>query len=116
MDLLDDIKTAYKANGLRPIQGSFYIRRGNHDFACPLTALAISQGFMRGVMPGFEFEGGAVDAGAVETMDWSVQTFGEVWTTGFLDGFDGKEQIKDDPDYLRGHKLGVEAAMQLLPV
>jgi hypothetical protein len=112
---LDEITLAYKVHHLRPIRGFFFIRRGLQTHACPLTALAIHRGIMDGVCPGLELRGGGIDAGAIETTGWAVETFGHEWVTGFLDGFDCKKQAKDDPDYRAGHDLGVAAAQQLCP-
>jgi hypothetical protein len=117
-ELLDEIKLAYKVHRLRPIRGFFFITRENSEFACPLAALAIHRGIMDGVRPGFEFAGGAVDAGAIVTVEWAVKTFGNEWVMGFLDGFEG-QTLADGPvkttDYLQGYNLGLEAAKQLIP-
>jgi hypothetical protein len=113
--LLGEIKTAYKVHSLRPVRCFFFIRSGAYNFACPLTALAIHRCVMDGVDTGLEFDGGAIDAGAIVSVEWAGGTFGEDWTNGFLDGFDGQNQAKDDHDYVEGHDLGVAAAQQLSP-
>jgi len=115
MSLLDEIRAAYRVHHLRPIQGLFYIRRNSDDYACPLTALAIDRGILNGVKPGFEFIGGAIDAGSIIVVDWAMNTFGQMWVTGFFDGFDGQIGQETNPEYLQGFDLGFEASKQLLP-
>ena len=111
-ELLAEIKLAYKTHGLRPIRGFFFIRRGNNNFACPLVALAIHRGIMNGVEPGFEFEGGAVDAGSIEAI---AKQFGDQWVKGFLAGFDGQPVGDSDDKYQEGFGFGEVLAQEILP-
>jgi hypothetical protein len=113
-ELLAEIKLAYKTHGLRPIHGFFFIRRGDYTFACPLVALAISRGIMEGVEPGFEFIGGALDAGSIEAIEWASQQFGEEWVTGFLAGFDGQDESSNDEKYVEGYGFGEALAQEIL--
>jgi hypothetical protein len=114
-ELLDEIKLAYEVHHLHPIRGFFFITRDYCDCACPLAALAIHRGILEGVKPGFEFDRGAIDAGAITVVDWSMNTFGQTWVVGFLDGFEGHAVQESDSKYLQGYDLGVEAAKQLFP-
>jgi hypothetical protein len=114
-ELLAEIKLAYKTHRLRPIHGFFYIRRGDCTFACPLVALAIHRGIMDGVEPGFEFHGGALDAGSIEAIEWAAAHFGEKWVTGFLAGFDRQDESSNDEKYLEGYGFGEVLAQEILP-
>jgi hypothetical protein len=108
--LLQEIIDAFQAQKLQPIRRRFCVREGGVDFACPLVALAVYRGQVDSADPCIELDGGANPA-----LEWAAQTFGEAFAVGLLDGFDGQQQAKDDPDYLRGYDLGVAAALQLNP-
>ncbi len=108
--LLQEISLAYQTQNLRPIRRFFFLHDESGDFACPLVALAIYRGQVDRTDPGIGLDGGANTA-----LEWVARTFGEDFAIGLLDGFDGQEQAKDDPDYLRGYDLGVAAALQLNP-
>ena len=108
--LLEEIKAAFRSRKLQPIRRLFFLNDESGDFACPLVALAIHRGQVDRSDPGIEIDGGANTA-----LEWAAQTFGEDFAIGLLDGFDGQEQAKADPQYLRGYDLGVAAAQQLSP-
>jgi len=108
--LLEEMKLAYQSQNLRPIRGFFSLHEKGVDYVCPFVALAIYRGQMKKSDPDIEIDGGANTA-----LDWAATTFGEDFAIGFLGGFDGHELAKIDPDYLRGHELGVAAAQQLTP-
>lgn len=108
--LLEEIITAFRSRKLQPIRRRFYVREGGVDFACALVALALQRGSVDRADPGIELDGGANTA-----LEWTARTFGEDFAIGLLDGFDGQEQAKADPHYLRGYNLGVAAAQQLSP-
>lgn len=108
--LLEEIKLAYLAQKLQPVRLLFFLHDGSGDLACPLVALAIHRGLVDRADPGV-----AIDGGANVALEAAAKAFGEDWTIGFLDGFDGQEQAKNDPDYVAGHALGLEAARQLAP-
>jgi hypothetical protein len=108
--LLAEIRLAYLTQNLRPIRRFFCVHDQDGDFACPLVALAIHHGFVERSDPGIEIDGGANVA-----LDWAARTFGEDWTIGFLDGFDGQQESKPDQEYLDGYALGLAAALQLCP-
>jgi hypothetical protein len=108
--LLDEIRLAYMTQNLRPIRRFFCLHDENGDFACPLVALAIHRGVVDRSDPGIEIDGGANLA-----LDWAASQWGEAWTIGFLDGFDGLTKSKADQEYLSGYELGFAAAMQICP-
>lgn len=108
--LLDEFKAAFQSQNLKPIRRAFCLHEEGVDFACPLVALALHRGQVDRADPGIEIDGGANTA-----LEWAAQTFGEDFTIGFLDGFDGQKQAKPDHDYVEGHDLGVAAAQQLSP-
>jgi hypothetical protein len=108
--LLQEIRLAYQTQNLVPIRRFFSLHEGGVDYVCPLVALAIHRGQVDRTEPEIEIDGGANTA-----LEVAAKTFGEDWTIGFLDGFDGMKMTKDSPDYLAGHELGVEAAQQLSP-
>jgi hypothetical protein len=114
--LIDEIKLAYKVHRLRPIRGFFFIKRENADFSCPLVALAIHRGVVHRLAPGFEFVGGAVDAGAIVAVEWAARTFGKAWVQGFLDGFDGQPERDNEAKYQEGYTLGVALGLEILPI
>jgi hypothetical protein len=110
--LVQEIRLAYQSQKLQPIRRFFFLHDDSGDFACPLLALAVYRGQVDRADPRIELDGGANPA-----LEWAAQTFGEAFAIGLLDGFDGQQQAKDDPDpdYLRGYALGVAAALQLNP-
>jgi hypothetical protein len=108
--LLEEIKLAYQAQNLKPIRRLFFLHDEGGDFACPLVAIALHRGLVDRTDPDI-----AIDGGANAALEAAARLFGEAWTIGFLDGFDGQTQAKTDTDYLRGHALGLEAARQLSP-
>jgi hypothetical protein len=108
--LLEEIKLAYEAQNLKPIRRFFLLHDEQGDFACPFVALALHRGQVDRSDPDV-----AIDGGANAALEAAAKEFGEAWTLGFLDGFDGQEPRKNDPDFLAGHALGLEAARQLSP-
>jgi hypothetical protein len=108
--LIEEIKLAYQAQKLQPIRRRFLLHGDQGDFACPLVALILHRGLVDESNPGIE-----VDGGGNLALEAAAKAFGEDWTVGFLDGFDGQEQAKNVPDYVVGHALGLEAARQLSP-
>jgi hypothetical protein len=108
--LLEEIKTAFRSRKLQPIRRLFFLNDESGDFACPLVAIALHRGLVDRTDPDI-----AIDGGANAALEAAARIFGEAWTIGFLDGFDGQVQAKTDNDYLRGHALGLEAARQLSP-
>jgi hypothetical protein len=109
--LLEEIILAFQAQKLQPIRRFFFLHDDSGDFACPLVALAAHRGLVSTSDPGIEHDGGTNSA-----LEAAAKAFGEDWTVGFLDGFDGQEPAKQDhPDYVAGHALGLEAARQLAP-
>ena len=109
-DLLAEIVAAYQAQNFKPLRRMFCLHEKGVDQVCPLVALAVNRGVVDRADPSIEIDGGANAA-----LEWSAKTFGEEFTIGLLDGFDGQEQAKNDPDYVDGHELGVAAAKQLSP-
>lgn len=109
-ELLAEIVAAYQTQNFKPIRRMFCVHEKGVDHVCPLVALAIHRGVVDRADPSIEIDGGANAA-----LDWAAKTFGEEFTIGLLDGFDGQVQAKTDPDYVDGHELGVAAATQLLP-
>jgi hypothetical protein len=109
--LLDEIKLAYESQKARPIRRMFTLHEKGVDYLCPLVVLAIHRGQVDRLDPGI-----AIDGGANAGLEAAAKTFGEDWTLGFLDGFDGQnEKANADHDYLCGYALGVAAANQLSP-
>lgn len=109
--LLEEIKLAYQTQKLQPIRRFFLLHDEQGDFACPLVAWALHLGQVDRSDPRV-----ALDGGANAALEMAAKAFGEDWTVGFLDGFDGQEPAKHHhPDYVAGHALGVEAARQLSP-
>jgi hypothetical protein len=108
--LLKEIIAAFRHRKLQPIRRLFFLHDDTGDFACPLVAIALHRGLVDRTDPDI-----AIDGGANAALEAIARIFGEEWTIGFLDGFDGQVQAKNDPDYLRGHALGLEAARQLSP-
>lgn len=108
--LLQEIVLAFQTQKLQPIRRRFCLHEGGVTFACPLVALAIHRGMVGRTDPGIEIDGGANLA-----LDWAAGTFGEDFTVGVLDGFDGRRKAKADLDYVEGHDLGVAVARQLSP-
>lgn len=108
--LLEEIKLAYQTQKLQPIRRFFFLHDKEGDFACPFVALALHRGLVDKADPDV-----AIDGGANAALEAAAKSFGDDWTIGFLDGFDGQEQVKTDPDYVAGHALGLEAAKQLVP-
>lgn len=109
-ELLEEIKLAYQAHKLQPIRRFFFLKDDSGDFACPLVALAVHRGQVDRADPGV-----AIDGGANAALEAAAKAFGEDWTLGFLDGFDGQEQRKNGSDYLDGFTVGQAAAQQLCP-
>jgi len=107
---LDQIKAAYQSLGLKPIQSLFFFRHDGTDYACPLVAVALACGQFDRSDPEI-----AIDGGANAALEWAAAQWGEAFVIGFLDGFDGREKSKADPDYLAGHGLGVAAESELSP-
>lgn len=109
-ELLEEIKLAYQAQKLQPIRRFFFLHDEEGDFACPLVALAIHRGQVDKADPDV-----AIDGGANVALEAAAKVFGEDWTMGFLDGFDGQEPARSVPDYIAGHALGGEVARRLAP-
>ena len=107
--LLDEMVAAF-ADDLRPIRRFFCLHEEGVTWVCPLVAIAIRRGVVDRADPGIEIDGGANAA-----LDWASDLWGFDLVVGILDGFDGREPAKTDPDYLDGHELGVAAAQQLSP-
>ena len=103
--LLNEFKAAYRSQKLRPVRGFFFARGKRVDMACPLVALALH----RGAVDQTE------DDGSNTALEWAVQTFGEHWTIGLLDGFDRQEKARNEPDYMEGYELGTVLAQDILP-
>jgi hypothetical protein len=106
--LLDQIKAAYQSQKLRPIRGQFFIPDRGGDCACPLAALALHWGIVDKNDPDL-----ALDQAAHPAFDWACDQFGEDWSIGFLDGFDGKPQGRADPSYLAGYCVGTLVAQHV---
>jgi hypothetical protein len=109
-ELIDEIKTAYKLHGLRPMRGLFFWPGKRYDFACPLVALAIHRGVVKRDDPDL-----ARDDAANAAVEWAAQTLGEEWTLGFLDGFDRQSKRLDNREYDDGFDIGVALAYDILP-
>jgi hypothetical protein len=106
--LLDEIKAAYQSQNLRPIRGQFFISDQSGDLACPLVAAAMQLGIVDKNDPDL-----TLDQAANPAFDWACEQFGEDWSIGFLDGFDGKPQGRGDPSYLAGYGLGTLVAQHV---
>ena len=91
--LLEEIKLAYLKQKLQPIRRCFFLHDDDQaDFACPLVALALHRGQVDRSDPDI-----AIDGGANAGLEAAAKAFGEDWTIGFLDGFDGQEQARNVP-------------------
>lgn len=108
---LDEIRTAYQALRLKPIQSLFFFRHDGTDYACPLVAVALARGQFDRNDPAI-----AIDGGANAALEWAAAEWGEAFVIGFLDGFDGRAQLKADPEYRKGFDLGVAAEQELSPI
>jgi hypothetical protein len=108
--LLDEIKTAFKAHSLRPIRRRFFMHGRRYDSACPLVALAIHRGVVDRSDPAV-----ARDAADNPVVEWAAKTFGEEWSWGLCDGFDGQTERINDPPYLDGYAFGRALALEILP-
>ena len=108
--LLAEIVTAYQTQNFKPLRRMFCVHEKGVDHVCPLVCLAVHRGVVDRADPAIEIDGGANAA-----LDWAAQLWGEDFVIGLLDGWDGQEQAKNDPDYVEGHALGIEAAHQLSP-
>jgi hypothetical protein len=95
--LIHEMQEAYRSHKLRPIPGTFLL----DDFACPLTALAISRGVVDKNDPdlGLDQEKNPVFA-------WASDEFGAAWVHGFVNAFDDEDKTSDDPEYVAGYTLG----------
>lgn len=102
--LIHEMQEAYRSHKLRPIPGTFLL----DDFACPLTALAISRGVVDKYDPRL-----ALDEDENPVFVWACDTFGTVWVQGFLNGFDDEDKANDAPAYLVGFQFGELAREQL---
>ena len=105
--LLREILAAYDAQRLRAIRGTFFTKQG---FACPTVALALHRGVVSKDDPAL-----SLDRAANPAFDWACTEFGEDFTFGLLDGFDGKAANRIDPLYLSGFDLGTTLANRLFP-
>jgi hypothetical protein len=108
--LLEEIKLAYQGQNLKPIRRMFCVHENGVDHVCPLVALAVHRGVVDRADPAVEIDGGANAA-----LDWAAGLWGDDFVIGLLDGWDGQDMGKDNPDYVEGYALGVEAAQQLSP-
>lgn len=108
--LLAEIVAAYQTHNFKPLRRMFCFHEKGVDHVCPLVCLAVQRGVVDRADPSIEIDGGANAA-----LEWSAKTFGEEFTIGLLDGWDGQEMAKNTLDYIEGHGLGVEAAKQLSP-
>jgi hypothetical protein len=106
--LLREILVAYDAQQLRPTRGTFFTPEG---YACPIVALALHRGVVSRDNPDLSLERATNPA-----FDWGCTVFGEDFTFGLLDGFDGKSAKCSDPPYLGGFGLGTALARLLFPV
>lgn len=102
--LLEETLLAYDAKQLRPMRGTFF----KDGFACPIVALALHRGVVSRDDPDLSLERAANPA-----FDWACEEFGEDFTFGLLDGFDGKPAKCSDPLYLDGFSLGEKTAVLL---
>lgn len=108
--LLEEITLAYQSQNLKPLRRMFCIHEKGVDYVCPLVALAVNRGVVDRADPSIEIDGGANAA-----LDWAAGIWGDDFVIGLLDGWDGREQAKDNPDYVDGYALGIEAAQKLVP-
>lgn len=104
-NLLREILAAYKSQQLRAIRETFFSDEG---FACPLVALALHRCMVSKTDPKLSLERAENPA-----FDWACQEFGEEWTFGFLDGFDGKPSKHTGLLSIDGFNLGQQAASLL---
>lgn len=108
--LLDEMKLAFRTLNLKPIRRCFFLHEDGVDYACPVVCLAIHRGVTEKSDPDL-----ANDEAANIALEWASKTFGEDFIWGLLSAWEGQEKVKDDPDYLRGYELGIEAAQLLSP-
>jgi len=107
-ELLDEIKAAFLS--CKPIRRLFWMQQEGVDFACVITALAIHRGVVSSNDPDL-----AEDAAANNCLEWASQVFGEDFVWGVISAWDGQVKVKDDPNYLRGYAVGLEAVTLLCP-
>lgn len=109
-DLLQEIAAAYHSLGLRPTRRSFYYKHKRRAFGCPLTALAIFRGAVKGNEPYL-----GLDTAFNPAFLWACEEFGGDYATGLMDAWDGHEKSTDDPEYVEGYELGAALAQEILP-
>ena len=106
--LLEEIKAAYQT--LKPIRRCFFLHERGIDYGCVVVALAVHRGVTDKRDPAL-----VKDEAENTCLEWASSVFGEDFVWGVISAWDGEKQVKDEPDFLAGYTIGLEAAKQLLP-
>lgn len=91
---VEEVRAAYQKTGLTPA------RRITHDekCACPIGVIGADKYGLSGN----------------DTLDWSDNAFGILFTNGFICGFDGDEPEEKNALFLEGYENGKEVAKAII--
>jgi hypothetical protein len=106
--LLEEIEAAFQT--IEPVRRAFAVHKDGVDYACVIVALALH----RSIADRNDPEIGKDDA-ANSCLEWASQVFGEDFIWGLISAWDGQEAVKNDPDFLKGYTLGLQAVNMLFP-
>jgi hypothetical protein len=108
--LLEEIKSSFLSERLKPIRRCFFLQDEGDEYACVVVALAIHRGVTDRSDSAL-----AKDEAANIALEWASNVFGEDFIWGLLSAWDGQTQVKDDPSYLAGYELGLDAVTLFPP-